>query len=331
MKEITFLKQNEQKWLALEKEFAIDQAKNPKKLADQFLELTDDLAYARTHYPKSKTTEYLNGLTARIHQEIYKNKREKSSRIFDFWRFEIPYMFYKHQKKLLISLLVFLIGIAIGGVCQYNDKETVRLIIPNGDTYINERIHEIENEQAMSFYGDENPFVLFAVIPMNNIKVSFFCFAFGFLFSIGTAIFLFYNGAMVGALVMFFQQYGYLKTCLMVIMIHGTFELSAIVVAGVSGFVVGSAITNPGTLPRMQAIAQGAKDGVKIVLGLVPIFIIAGFLECFITRFYQMPRGLNWAIILLSLSVMVMYFVVYPIILNKRYNFNVDHYKDLKI
>jgi uncharacterized membrane protein SpoIIM required for sporulation len=328
LKEISFLKQNEKKWLELERELnTLDEIKNPRRLSEQFLELTDDLSYSRTHYPKSKTTEYLNGLTARLHQEIYRNKREKSSRLWNFWKFEIPFMFYKHQKKLLLSLLIFMIGVAMGALCQYYDDQVVRIVI--GDIYINERISEIENEQAMSFYGDTNPVLMFAQIPLHNIRVSFLFFAAGLLFSIGTALISFYNGVIVGALTIFFHQYGYLKTCLMIIMIHGSFELSAFVIAGVAGFVLGGSILRPGTLPRKESIMRGAKDGLKIVIGLIPILIVAGFLECFITRFYQMPRGINWAIIILSMGFMIWYFVVYPIWLNKKYNFAVANFKDI--
>ena len=315
LKEITFLKQNEQKWLELEKELSHPK-KNPKKLASQYIELTDDLSYSRTHYAKSKTTEYLNGLTARFHQEIYKNKRESSSRLLDFWLVEMPGMFYRHRKKLLVSLLIFIVGVSVGALCQYYDENVLRMFV--GDNYVNERIEEIEHDQAMSWYGDENPFLLFAIIPLNNIKVSFIFFALGILFSIGTAIALFFNSALLGALIMFFHQYGYLKLCLMVIMIHGSFELSAMIVEAVAGFVLGASITHPGTLPRMQSFKIGARDGLKIIVGTLPLILVAGFLECFITRFYHMPEILNWIIIIASLSFMIFYFVVYPSAVNKK-------------
>jgi membrane protein YdbS with pleckstrin-like domain len=94
---------------------------------------------------------------------------------------------------------------------------------------------------------------------------------------------------------------------------------------------VGASITRPGTLPRMQALKKGARDGLMIVIGLIPIFLVAGFLECFITRFYKMPAVVNWGIIILSLGFMIWYFVIYPIILNRKYNFNVDDYKKIKL
>jgi uncharacterized membrane protein SpoIIM required for sporulation len=330
LKEITFLKQNEQKWTALERELNIVENKNPKRLAEQFIELTDDLSYARTHYPKSKTTEYLNGLTSRFHQEIYKNKREKSSRFIDFWLYELPYMFYRHQKKLLLSLLIFSIGIAIGALCQYYDENVIRMVVPDGDNYVNERIEEIENDAAMSWYGDTNPFIMFSMITLNNVIVSFKFYVAGFLFGIGTAFLMFYNSLLLGALIMFFKQYGYLKLSLMIIMIHGSFEISTMIIEGVAGFILGAALVSPGTLPRMEALKKGAMDGLKVTVGCLPIIVVAGFLESFITRFYHMPAVLNWIIIVSSLAFMVFYFVIYPILLNKKLNFNVPEFKDVK-
>lgn len=317
MKEITFLKQNEQKWLELERELEY-QDKNPKKLASCFIDLTDDLSYSRTHFPKSKTTQYLNGLTARFHQEIYKNRRESKSRFIDFWISELPLIFFQHRSKLLTALLIFIAGVGLGALCQSYDDGVLRMFV--GDDYVNERIDEIEHDQAMSWYGDENPFLMFAIIPLNNIKVALIFYAAGVIFSIGTGIVLFFNSALLGALISFFHQYGYLKTCLMIIMIHGSFELSSMIVEAVAGFVLGASITHPGNLPRFQSFMNGAKEGLKIVVGTIPIIIVAGVLECFVTRFYHMPELLNWIIIIGSLGFMFFYFVIYPVRIQKSMN-----------
>ena len=315
MKEISFLRKNEQKWLSLEKELS-NKNKNPRYLAEQFIELTDDLAYARTHYPNTKTTDYLNGLTVRFHQEIYKNKREADSRIFDLWKYELPLIFYRHQSKLVISFVIFLAGAFIGALCQYYDENVLRMFV--GDAYVNERIEEMEADRAMSWYGDENPFFLFAIIPLNNLKVGFIFFVSGIFLSVGTALVLFYNSVLLGAFMMFFHQYGYLKLCFMIVMIHGSFELSSMIVEAVAGFALGVSITNPGTLPRMESFRKGAVEGLKIIVGTIPIILLAGVLECFITRFYHMPALLNWLIILSSLVFMVFYFIFYPAYLNKK-------------
>ena len=84
MREAQFLKQNADKWKTFEQEIGLHQ--NADLLADRFIELTDDLSYSKTFYPKSNTTRYLNGLAALFHQNIYKNKKEKTERIWSFWQ-----------------------------------------------------------------------------------------------------------------------------------------------------------------------------------------------------------------------------------------------------
>ena len=73
MKEITFLKQNHEKWLQFEALLNSKERHNPDALADLFIRITDDLSWAHTFYPGSNTEKYLNDLAAQIHQEIYKN------------------------------------------------------------------------------------------------------------------------------------------------------------------------------------------------------------------------------------------------------------------
>src|ERR1700712_5466803 len=104
MREALFIKQNTQRW----KDYENPADNDPDRLAESFISITDDLAYAKTFYPKSKTTQYLNGLAARFHQSIYKNKKEKSTRFLTFWRLELPLVFYKHRMVLLYAFLFFL-------------------------------------------------------------------------------------------------------------------------------------------------------------------------------------------------------------------------------
>ena len=103
MKEITFLKQNADKWQQFENLISTKANSDPDLMADLFIQLTDDLSYSKTHYPKAKTTQYLNSLAARVHQEIYKNKKEKKSRIITFWKYELPFIFKNSHKQLLYA------------------------------------------------------------------------------------------------------------------------------------------------------------------------------------------------------------------------------------
>src|SRR5678815_2122777 len=92
---------------------------------------------------------------------------------------------------------------------------------------------------------------------------------------------------MVGAFDQFFAAKGLGLQFFMVVFVPGTLELTAIIIAGAAGFVLGKSFLFPGTIRRIDAFKQGAKDGVKIMIGLLPVFALAAFFEGFITRLYN--------------------------------------------
>lgn len=316
MKEITFLKQNADKWQEFESLVATKGANNPDIMAELFIQLTDDLSYAKTHYPKSKTTQYLNSVAAKVHQEIYKNKKEKKSRISHFWKYELPLVFKNSHKQLFYSFLIFIIGMLVGIVSSAYDDTFVRLIM--GDSYVNMTLENIDKGDPMAVYKSMNQIDMFLGITINNIYVSFLCFVFGMLFSLGTGYLLFSNAIMLGAFQYFFYSKGLLMESILSIWIHGTLEISAIIIAGCAGLTLGNSILFPGTYSRLASFTNGMKQGVKIAVGLVPIFIIAGFLESFVTRYSNMPIWLSITIIGSSLIFIIWYFIIYPIQLNKK-------------
>jgi uncharacterized membrane protein SpoIIM required for sporulation len=315
MREAAFIKQHATKWKRFEELLSHKSTTSPDEHAELFIQLTDDLSYAKTFYPKSEVTQYLNKLTAKVHQSIYKNKREDSNRILSFWRYELPYLFYKSHKQLLYAFIFFSLSIFIGALSAANDDTFVRLIL--GDEYINMTLENIEKGDPMAVYKQRAEVDMFLGITLNNIRVSFMAFAMGIFLSFGTAYILFTNGIMVGAFQYFFYTKGLFLTSFLTIWIHGTLEISAIVIAGCAGFVMGNSILFPGTYSRLNALKMGAKQGLKIIIGLVPIFIVAGFLEGFVTRQTDLPILIKCLIILISWSFIIGYFVIYPIYLNR--------------
>ncbi len=318
MKEITFLKQNADKWQQFETMISTKGASNPDLMADLFIQLTDDLSYAKTNYPKAKTTQYLNSLAARVHQEIYKNKKEKKMRIITFWKYELPFIFKNSHKQLLYAFLIFAVAMLIGIVSSAYDDSFVRLIL--GDSYVNMTLDNIDKGDPMAVYKSMSQVNMFLGITVNNIYVSFLCFALGILCSLGTGYMLFSNGIMLGSFQYFFYSKGLLLQSVLVIWIHGTLEISAIIIAGCAGITMGNSILFPGTYSRGVSFVKGAKQGVKIVVGLIPVFITAGFFESFVTRYSKMPMWLSLLIIGSSLAFITWYFIIYPIRLNKKVN-----------
>lgn len=317
MREAQFLKQNAEKWKQYETE--VHHFDNPDTFADRFVELTDDLAYARTFYPKSNTSRYLNGVTTLFHQKIYRNKKEKSGRIWSFWQFELPYLFKQYHRQLLYAFLFFIVFCFLGALSAKYDDSFLRVVIPNGDEYVNQTLENIEKGDPFAIYKHENSAVMFFGIAFNNIKVAFLAFVYGIFFSIGTVLMIMQNGIMVGAFLQFFFTRGLGQQAILAIFIHGTIELSVIVIAGCAGLIMGNSILFPKTYSRWDSILKGGRDGVKIVIGLVPFFLLAAFLESFVTRHYQeMPSWSKLTILIGSLALIIWYFILYPLKLHKR-------------
>lgn len=197
MREVTFLKKNADKWKEFETFLSSKENINPDKLAALFIELTDDLSYSRTFFPESKTTQYLNSLTARVHQSIYKSKKERKERFFRFWKYEAPLLFYKHRLKIVISFSIFFISMLMGVVSSAGDSGFVRLIM--GDGYVNMTLENIDKGDPMAIYKQMNGVDMFLGITFNNIRVSFIAFVYGILISFGTGWVLMSNGIMLGA------------------------------------------------------------------------------------------------------------------------------------
>ncbi len=316
MREAAFVKQNKDKWLRFESVLLNNAQIPPDELSNLYVEITDHLSYARTFYPSSQTLNYLNGLASNAHQKIYKTKKEKKNRLYSFWVQEFPLEFYTYQKELLITFLVAALFTAIGAYSSATDGAFVRSIL--GDGYVNMTLENIDKGDPMAVYKKMEETDMFLGITINNVRVALYCFVFGIMLGIGTIFMLMQNFIMLGSFQYFFYDKGLLWESARTIWIHGTIEISVIIIAGCAGLVVGNSILFPKTYTRLTSFVKGVKAGLKIVISTVPFFIVAGFLEGFVTRHTEMPDVLAITIIALSLGLILFYYVIYPRILYKK-------------
>jgi uncharacterized membrane protein SpoIIM required for sporulation len=314
MREAQFLKQNAEKWKQYEAE--LNGNISTDTIATRFVELTDDLAYARTFYPESNTVKYLNGLAAQFHQKIYRNKKERRRRIFWFWQYELPFLFKQYHRQFVYSFLFFLLFSLMGALSAKYDDSFVRLIL--GDDYVNMTNDNIEKGDPFGVYKQGDGVSMFFFIAYNNIAVSFYGYVLGIFVSLGSLWLLFNNGLMMGSFQYYFISKGLGLKFITVVFIHGTLELWSIIIAGAAGLILGNSILFPGTYKRSASIARGGKDGLKIVIGLIPLFLTAAFLESFVTRYTEMPLWFSFCILIGSFLFIIWYFIIYPIQLHKR-------------
>ena len=181
MKEVTFIRRNIEKWKETEKVVERAASLSHDQLADTYTDLTADLAFAQTHFPTSRITIYLNNLASALHNEIYRNKREKWTRIITFWTQEVPRTMHDARRELLTSFLIFVASALIGVLSAANDPDFVRLILGNG--YVDMTLDNIANGEPMAVYNGSSEVPMFLGITLNNVIVSFNCFAIGLLTS----------------------------------------------------------------------------------------------------------------------------------------------------
>jgi uncharacterized membrane protein SpoIIM required for sporulation len=322
MREAMFIKKNAAKW----KEYQHSETDNPDETAERFITLIDDLSYAKTFYPKSKVTRWINGIAAGIYQSIYKNKKEKYTRIFTFWKFELPLLFKKYHGILLFTFILEVLIVCIGWWGSATNEEFMRNALPPG--YVDMTEENIAKGDPFGVYKDDNMFSTFVRIAMNNTFVALLMVIGGVGLGLWTLYSVWENDIMLGAFQYMFFKNNLGWQSILVIWIHGTLEILSFIIAATAGFIITQSILFPGTYSRMLSFKRGIKDALKIMIVLIPLFILASFLETYVTHLmsqsfdreknFGLPIWAGVLILAASLSFLVWYFVILPIRLHKK-------------
>jgi uncharacterized membrane protein SpoIIM required for sporulation len=309
MRETNFIRQNREKWKQFE-QILDGQNKDAEKLNELFVQITDDLSFSRTFYPNRSVRVYLNGLAQRVFSLIYKNRRTHRNRFLHFWTEELPQLMWEARRELALSFGIFALSMLIGALSSAMDSEFVNVIL--GESYVEMTKQNIESGDPMAVYKGRGQLSMSMGITVNNLMVAFLTFATGAFFTLGSIVVLIRNGIMVGAFQYFFIERGLFWDSFLTIWIHGTLEISAIVIAGAAGITVGKGLVFPGAYRRAQAFQRSARRGLKIMVGIAPIIILAGFIEGFLTRFTDTPDVVRGAFIAACFIFVIFYFVWYP-------------------
>lgn len=316
MREASFIEMNKQKWLEIEDNIRNHTEVSPDELAKNYVELTNDLAYAQTFYPESKIKEYLNELSVFAHQSIYRDQRTSGIQIIQFFKEVVPKAVFESRKQILYSFLILTLGTLIGFLSAHFDLDYMRLIM--GDNYIDTTIENIENGDPAAIYKGGSEIGSTLMITINNIRVAFLAFAFGIFFSVGAGYILFTNGIMLGAFHYIFYKYQVLGVAMSAIWIHGAFEISVIIIAGGCGILVGNSFLFPKTHTRLDSFKKEIKKAGIILVSTLPFFVVAGTLEGFVTRHYQFSLVVSLSIITICTAIIIFYYIYYPYQLAKR-------------
>jgi uncharacterized membrane protein SpoIIM required for sporulation len=282
-----FVRKNRPQWERLETMLAFIETRGPRRTDRPFLReltalyraTTGDLAFAQTHYRGTTLLLFLHQLVARAHNQIYRPHR-LSARVIDrFIRRDIPQAVRDHLQAVTWSIIIFLLGVALGLSAVQFDERAASIVLPSSV------LNSIYSGQMWTG-------AIFSVVPApiastylftSNISVALLAFAGGLSCGLITAVILFQNGFMLGVVFKLCADYGLLGAMLEFIASHGLLEISSILVAGGGGFVLANAILNPGSLSRMDALAQQGRSAVRMAVACVPTLIVAGCIEAFVS------------------------------------------------
>ena len=312
LREGLFIKKNKARWEKIQQGVSRD----ADETAKDFVQLVDDLSYAKTYYPTSRVTKYINALASKIYLGIYQNRKEEGNRLARFWKYDVPLTVYKHWRIMLFSAFIFCLFYTVGFFTAKHDPAFIRDVF--GNNYVNETEKNIAEGNPFGIYQSGDSFFMWIAIMINNIMVSIRYFGEGIILGIFSLKELGKESMRVGVFNYMFFAKNLGADFVLAVMIHGLLELTAIVMACGAGAVMGTSYLFPGTRSRLDAFKEGVKDGVKIVVGLIPVLMIAAFYEGFVTRYYKMPLVLNLLILGSSAALIIFYFIIYPIKLKRR-------------
>jgi uncharacterized membrane protein SpoIIM required for sporulation len=258
-----------------------------KELGRIYRRTASDLAIARAESRDPRLVNYLNSLVIRAHGRIYRADAQGGRRIRDFVVRDFPSTFRRTWRYTATAFGVFVLFslIAFFGTRLDPDFSEFAGISPFfREVVINNRTRWWERLNDANQIGSSQIFT-------NNIKVTFYAFALGAILGLGTLYVLAVNGAMFGAILALTYRAGFGNDLLSFVVGHGVIELSCIFIAGGAGLLIGTALLMPGDLSRGDALKSRGLEAVRLIVGCVPLLVVAGIIEGFIS-----PAPINPAI-----------------------------------
>lgn len=254
---------------------------------------TSDLALAQRDFPRHKITQYLNRIVGRAHAIVYQGEALAFNRLMDFGLRGFPQLFRETMIFTIVAALFLLVPAVIAGFSVATHPESATWLLSESAQRL---IPTVQNKELwIDIPVNARPYAS-SFIMTNNIQVSFLAFGSGISGGLFTIWILVTNGLDLGGLLGLTAHYGIGFDLATFVIGHGVIELSVIFMAGGSGLMLGWALIHPGLQRRRDALAQAATKAVRLLLGAVPMLVIAGTIEGLISPSETVPWPVKWTI-----------------------------------
>jgi len=299
-----FLKTRKTEWAAFsalldkaEKNVSLLSTTEISDLGRLYRATSSDLALSQRDFPRSRVTRYLNQLVARGHSLIYRHEPVGFQRITNFVLSGFPRIYRQNAWFIFVATLLFFIPAIAAAFAIGIQPDNDRWLLPPSVQGLRQPIedHQLWTDTPIA----ERPYSA-SFIMRNNIQVAFVAFGGGILAGLPSVYLLVENGLILGGLLGLAFHYGIGFALLAFVVGHGFLELSVVMIAGGAGLRLGWAIIHPGFLRRADALRLAAGQVVWLVLGCIPLLVIAGTIEGFISPSNEIPWAVKWAVGLVS-------------------------------
>lgn len=248
-----------------------------RELGVLYRQTASDLATVREDAASAQMAAYLNQLLGRAHNMVYMSRRSRPLQAVAFYFRTYPAVFRETFPYTLGAFAVFL-GAGIAALLvSLADPAFPRFVL--GDRMAD----TIERRQMWTHSIVSVKPLASSAIMTNNLAVSFAAFAGGILGGLGTVYILLTNGLSIGVITAATWQAGMGLQLWSFVAPHGVLELPAIFIASGAGLMLGRGLLFPALLPRRDSLVQAAGRAIRLLLGAIPMLVVAGIIEGFLS------------------------------------------------
>jgi uncharacterized membrane protein SpoIIM required for sporulation len=278
----------------------------------QYRRLCSHYALARSRNFSPMLVEYLHRLVLRGHPLLYKRASVWGWRLLRFVLFGFPRAFRRHLGAFGVSLIFFLLPALLMGTACYLQEDMIYSVLDQAQVADMESSYNPGNKHLgrPEERESDTDFMMFGYYILNNIGIGFRTFALGILLGVGTLFILIFNGVVIGGVAGHLTRLGFIETFWPFVSGHGAFELTAIVICGGAGLLMGRAVVAPGQEGRLVSLKANALEALQLVMGAALMLVVAAFIEAFWSSSSFAPQvkytvaALLWLIVILYLGFM---------------------------
>lgn len=296
MKQQDFESKYNNLWLKLEDAIENKTASVIDNFPLDYRKICHHLAIAKHRRYSTYLIERLNQLVLECHHLLYKHNPKFNYQLLNFLIRGFPNALYTNKKFVWLSTALFLIPGLMMFILCYLNNDMIYSVMGAENVRSFENMYDLENSAIGRDRESDTDLLMFGYYIKHNISISFQIFAGGIVYGLGSVVFLIFNGVVLGATAGHIANIGLGETFFPFVVGHGSFELTAIVLSGAAGLMIGFALIDPGPHSRIVALQKASHEAIKIIYGSTIMLIIAAFLEAFWSSSSVLPSEIKYSV-----------------------------------